>query len=152
MSDDDVEMVDVIDTPSGSEESPAAVPSEDPSPSNELDIERENELDAATRIDRLCSLDEQIASILAKGSAIVEAIAQGKLAGDAAGKKERFKSAIIEYNQLVEEVNGKLRHEVKLVHEASHSKLLPLYIPVQASSLGREKENMLLTSLEKALH
>lgn len=138
-------MVDVLHTPSESGD----VSNVSSSPHEPHETETSGSLDAATRVDQLCSLDEQIASILSKASKIVEAISQGKLSGDAEAKREQFKQAIIEYNTLVESVNGKLRNEVKLLHEASHSKLLPLYIPVQASSLGQEKEDILLESLKK---
>lgn len=146
MSDDDIEMVDVIESPSDSGD----VSNSNDSPQSASPNEGDNsELDAATRVDSLCALDEKFVSIMAKGAAIVGAISEGKLAGDAEAKRERFKQTITEYNEIVQEVNAKLRNEVKLLHEASHSKLLPLYLPVQASSLGQEKEEILLESLKK---
>lgn len=147
MSDDDIEMVDVIESQSdGGDVSNSNDSPQEASPITDTSAE----LDAATRVDSLCALDEKVVSILARGAAIVEAISQGKLAGDAEAKRETFKQTITEYNEVVQEVNAKLRSEVKLLHEASHSKLIPLYLPVQASSLGREKEEILLESLQKA--
>lgn len=106
-----------------------------------------DELDVHVRLSSICALDVRITKILQYGSALTQAIADGKLPGDVELKRENFKAAVENYNGLVEEVNGKLRREVKLLHDASHSQLLPLNIPVQASAFGREKEAMLHQSL-----
>ena len=91
MSDDDIEMVDVIESPSDSGD----VSNSNDSPQSASPNEGDNsELDAATRVDSLCALDEKVVSIMAKGAAIVGAISEGKLAGDAEAKRERFKQTI----------------------------------------------------------
>jgi len=108
-----------------------------------------DELDAATRLSSICQLDEKITDILSKGSAVAGAIAEGKLPGNAEQKRKNFQTALEDYNKLVEEVNGSLRREVKLLHEASHTQLQPLYIPVQAASFGKEKEALIYEAIER---
>lgn len=106
-----------------------------------------DELDVRTRLSSICALDVRITQILQHGAALTKAIAEGKLPGDFEIKRQNFKAAVESYNGLVEEVNDKLRREVKLLHDASQSQLLPLNIPVQASAFGQEKEDMLHRSL-----
>lgn len=96
-------------------------------------------LEVEERLASLNRLDTQITSILSKGIRVLRAVSNGKRTNDKRAKED-FTKALKEYNELIGVVNSDLRAEVKKLHVASSTDVLPLNLPTLANEFGHDKE------------
>jgi hypothetical protein len=92
--------------------------------------------------------------LLETASLAIGALQTGKSAGDEQGvldAKQQFETSTNEYFSLLESISVKLRQEIKLLHNVSKEKVLPLSLPAKAVWLGREKEDETWRTIDNLL-
>jgi hypothetical protein len=72
-------------------------------------------------------------------------------AGGADGDKKEFERSTKAYYELLEQISVGLRKEVRLLHNESKEKVLPLSLAAKADSVGRHKEQELWKTIDGLL-
>lgn len=65
--------------------------------------------------------------------------------------KTEFDRASKEYFEILEHISVGLRKEIRLLHQASKEKVLPLSLAAKADTVGRHKEKELWNTIDKLL-
>lgn len=106
------------------------------------------------RLIALDQIDGKIVQLLESASSAIDAVVKGKMSNsdiETNGAKAQFESSTKQYHGLLEEVSIKLRQEIRLLHQMSKEKVLPMSLSAKADWVGREKEREVWETIEQLL-
>ncbi|KAA8916314.1 hypothetical protein TRICI_001596 [Trichomonascus ciferrii] len=102
--------------------------------------------DVQKRLESLQEYDET-------ASSAISALEKGKNSGADGGDehKKEFERSAKAYYELLEQISVGLRKEVRLLHNESKEKVLPLSLAAKADSVGKHKERELWKTIDGLL-
>jgi hypothetical protein len=65
--------------------------------------------------------------------------------------RQLFESSAKQYFELLESITIRLRQEVRLLHQSSTQKVLPITTPAKADWIGRQKEEELWKTVDNLI-